>query len=223
MRHKRVGRKLGVTTKHRKAMFRNMATDLLRHDSIKTTDTRAKEIRRVVEKLITLAKKGTLEARRKASGYVRDKEVVKKLFSDLAEKYQDRPGGYTRIIKLGYRKGDNAPISLIELVQEEFKQKKKRKPKKKHSEEQTAKQSTETKSSKKESAEELGLVEKEVAAAEIVDQATEVVEAVEQPEVSEDVEPKDELKAESQEPIDEETIADSEDVAIEESSSDEEE
>lgn len=160
MRHKRVGRKLGVTTKHRKAMFRNMATDLLRHDKIKTTDTRAKEIRRVVDKLITLAKKGTLEARRKASGFVRDPEIVKKLFSELAEKYKERPGGYTRIIKLGYRKGDNTPISLIELVQEEYKPKKKKKTKKKSTQAKTSKDQNTKSSSKKESAEDLGLVEK---------------------------------------------------------------
>ena len=159
MRHKRIGRKLGMKTKHRKSMFRNMATDILRYEAIKTTDTRAKEIRRVVEKLITLAKKGTLEARRKAAGYVRDKEVVKKLFSELAEKYKDRPGGYTRIIKLGYRRGDNTPMSLIELVQEEYKAKKKRKIGKKSESEATTSQSTETKSSKKESAEDLGLLE----------------------------------------------------------------
>ena len=104
MRHKRVGRKLGVVTKHRRAMFRNMATDLFRHESITTTDTRAKEIRRVAEKMITLAKKGTLQARRQAASFIKDKDVLKKLFDELAEKYKDRPGGYTRIIKMGYRK-----------------------------------------------------------------------------------------------------------------------
>jgi len=111
MRHKRIGRKLGVVTKHRRAMFRNMATDLFRHESITTTDARAKEIRRVAEKMITLAKKGTLQARRQAAAFIKDKDVLKKLFSELAEKYKDRPGGYTRIIKMGYRKGDNAPLS----------------------------------------------------------------------------------------------------------------
>ena len=190
MRHKRVGRKLGVTTKHRKAMFRNMATDILRFDSIKTTDTRAKEIRRVVEKLITLAKKGTLEARRKAAGYVRDKDVVNKLFSELAEKYKDRPGGYTRIIKLGYRKGDNSPISLIELVQEDYKPRKKRKPRKQKVE-TTPNETTQAKvSSKKESAEDLGLVEKSAVAEDVVD---EVIETTSDSESAED------LKVESSE------------------------
>ena len=157
MRHRKSGRKLGVTTKHRKAMFRNMATDLLRNGKINTTDTRAKEIRRVVEKLVTLGKKGSLHARRKALGYIRDRAVVEKLFSELAQRYMERPGGYTRIVKLGYRRGDNAPISLIELVTEEYKAKRKRrkaKPK-------TQTESASKESSKKKSAEELGLVEQE--------------------------------------------------------------
>lgn len=159
MRHRRVGRKLGVKSKHRKSMFRNMATELLKHDRIKTSDVRAKEIRRVVEKLITLAKKGTLESRRKAEGYIRDKEAVKKLFGELAERFKERPGGYTRIVKLGYRRGDNTPISLIEIIEDEYKPKKKKRKttaKKKESEDTSAKTA---KSSKKESAEELGLVD----------------------------------------------------------------
>lgn len=159
MRHRRSGRKLGVTTKHRKAMFRNMATDILRNGRINTTDTRAKEIRRVVEKLITLGKNGSLHARRKALGYVRDREVVEKLFSELAERYMERPGGYTRIVKLGYRRGDNAPISLIELVTEEFRPKKKKKKKKSAPGPKTGAKTEASESSKKKSAEELGLVE----------------------------------------------------------------
>lgn len=158
MRHRRSGRKLGVTTKHRKAMFRNMATDILRNGRINTTDTRAKEIRRVVEKLITLGKNGSLHARRKALGYVRDREVVEKLFSELAERYMERPGGYTRIVKLGYRRGDNAPISLIELVTEEFRPKKKKK-KRSAPGPKPADKTKASESSKKKSAEELGLVE----------------------------------------------------------------
>ena len=159
MRHRKSGRKLGVTTKHRKAMFRNMATDLLRNGKINTTDTRAKEIRRVVEKLVTLGKNGSLHARRKALSYIRDRAVVEKLFSELAQRYMERPGGYTRIVKLGYRRGDNAPISLVELVTEEYKAKRKRrKPKPKVQTESAPK-----KSLKKKSAEELGLVEQEEA------------------------------------------------------------
>lgn len=175
MRHRKSGRKLGVTTKHRKAMFRNMATDLLRNGRINTTDTKAKEIRRVVEKLVTLGKNGSLHARRKALGYVRDRAVVEKLFSELAQRYMERPGGYTRIVKLGYRRGDNAPISLIELVTEEYKAKRKRRRAKPKTEAGSAPK----KSSKKKSAEELGLVEQEETAESQVDEqgGAEVTEA----------------------------------------------
>lgn len=173
MRHKRTGRKLGVVTKHRRSIFRNMATDLFRYDSLKTTDTRAKEIRRVAEKLITLAKKGTLQSRRQAATFIKDKDVLRKLFDEIAEKHKDRPGGYTRIVKLGFRKGDNAPISLIELVEEEYEPKSKKKKTTK-----TTKKATDTKakSTKKESAEELGLIEegtKATAAAEVVQEVKE--------------------------------------------------
>ncbi len=147
-------------------MFRNMATDLLRNGRINTTDTRAKEIRRVVEKLVTLGKNGSLHARRKALGYIRDRAVVEKLFSELAQRYMERPGGYTRIVKLGYRRGDNAPISLVELVTEEYKAKGKRQKAKPKAETESAQK----KSSKKKSAEELGLVEQEDAAGGEVDE-----------------------------------------------------
>lgn len=151
-------------------MFRNMATDLLRNGKINTTDTRAKEIRRVVEKLVTLGKNGSLHARRKALGYIRDRAVVEKLFSELAQRYMERPGGYTRIVKLGYRRGDNAPISLIELVTEEYKAKRKRRKAKPKAEAESAQK----KSSKKKSAEELGLVEQEDAVESQVDEQGEV-------------------------------------------------
>ncbi len=166
MRHRKSGRKLGVTTKHRKAMFRNMATDLLRNGKINTTDTRAKEIRRVVEKLVTLGKNGSLHARRKALGYIRDRLVVEKLFSELAQRYMERPGGYTRIVKLGYRRGDNAPVSLVELVTEEYKAKRKRRKAKPKAKTESAPR----KSSKKKSAEELGLVEEEEATKDQMDE-----------------------------------------------------
>lgn len=189
MRHRKSGRKLGVTTKHRKAMFRNMATDLLRNGRINTTDTKAKEIRRVVEKLVTLGKNGSLHARRKALGYIRDRAVVEKLFSELAQRYMERPGGYTRIVKLGYRRGDNAPISLIELVTEEYKAKRKRrkaKPK-------TATKAASKESSKKKSAEELGLVEQEEAVENRADEQGE-------PEVAEPESPEPQEQTDSQEP-----------------------
>ena len=134
-----------------------MATDLLRSGKINTTDTKAKEIRKVVEKLVTLGKKGSLHARRKALSYIRDRAVVEKLFSELAQRYMDRPGGYTRIVKLGYRRGDNAPVSLIELVTEEYRPSKKRRKAKPVA----GTGSDPQKGSKKKSAEQLGLLEQD--------------------------------------------------------------
>ncbi|MBE9536133.1 MAG: 50S ribosomal protein L17 [Proteobacteria bacterium] len=120
MRHQKTGRQLGRNSSHRKAMFRNMVVSLLDHESIKTTDAKAKELRKYAERLITLAKKGDLSARRRARVMVNDKDVLNKLFDTLAARYKDRPGGYTRIVKLGLRPGDNAPLSVIQLVQEEM-------------------------------------------------------------------------------------------------------
>ncbi|MBJ6725826.1 50S ribosomal protein L17 [Geomesophilobacter sediminis] len=124
MRHGNAGRRLGRTTSHRIAMFRNMVTSFLEHGRITTTDAKAKELRSIAEKMITLGKKGDLHATRQAAAYIRDKKVVTKLFTTIAPKYADRPGGYTRIIKLGIRPGDTAPVSIIELVEEEMKPKK---------------------------------------------------------------------------------------------------
>jgi len=118
MRHNNSGRRLGRTTSHRIAMFRNMVTSLLNHERIITTDAKAKEIRSVAEKMITLGKRGDLHAHRQAAAYIREKSVVTKLFSLIAPRYKDRPGGYTRIIKLGQRLGDAASMSVIELVEE---------------------------------------------------------------------------------------------------------
>jgi len=118
MRHNNSGRRLGRTTSHRIAMFRNMVTSLLNHERIITTDAKAKEIRSVAEKMITLGKRGDLHAHRQAAAYIREKTVVTKLFSMIAPRYKDRPGGYTRIIKLGQRLGDAASMSVIELVEE---------------------------------------------------------------------------------------------------------
>ena len=162
MRHKRLGRKLGVVTKHRRAMLRNMVTDFLRHEKIRSTDTRLKELKRLAEKMITLAKLGTLHARRRAAETIRDKEVLKKLFDEIAGKYKERPGGYTRIIKLGMRRGDNAPISVLELVGEELKPKRRKKSKTGAEKRSTStKEAPEAKSRKKEAAEELGLIKQE--------------------------------------------------------------
>jgi len=109
-------RKLGRKTSHRNLMLRNLTTDVLKHGKITTTVTRAKETRRMVEKMITLGKRGDLSARRAALAYITDEEVVKNLFSEIAPKYAERNGGYTRITKLGERRGDSAPMSILELI-----------------------------------------------------------------------------------------------------------
>jgi len=116
MRHKKSGRKLGRNSSHRKAMFRNMAASLLRHETIKTTVPKAKELRRVVEPLITLAKVDGVANRRLAFSRLRDKEVVGKLFNDLGPRFKERPGGYIRILKTGPRAGDAAPMAIVQLV-----------------------------------------------------------------------------------------------------------
>ena len=116
MRHRHGLRKLNRTSSHRLAMLRNMSNSLLTHELIKTTLPKAKELRRVVEPLITLAKEPTVANRRLAFNRLRDRDVVVKLFNELGPRYNTRPGGYTRILKMGFRVGDNAPMALIELV-----------------------------------------------------------------------------------------------------------
>jgi len=116
MRHGKSGRKLNRTASHRKAMFANMAAALIKHEQIITTLPKAKEMRPIIEKLITLAKNGDLHARRQAIAQIRDKEQVKKLFDVLGERYKDRSGGYARVMKAGFRYGDNAPMAVLELV-----------------------------------------------------------------------------------------------------------
>ena len=116
MRHHNSGRQLNRNSSHRKAMFRNMAASLVRHEVIKTTLPKAKELRRVAEPLITMAKIDTVHKRRLAFARLRDRDVVTKLFNELGPRYKDRPGGYLRILKMGYRAGDKAPMALVELV-----------------------------------------------------------------------------------------------------------
>ena len=116
MRHGFRGRRFNRTTEHRKAMFANMASALIKHEQIVTTLPKAKDLRPVVEKLITLGKRGDLHARRLAMSQLRDEAMVKKLFAVLGARYQDRQGGYTRIMKAGFRFGDNAPMAVIEFV-----------------------------------------------------------------------------------------------------------
>ncbi len=116
MRHRKSGRKLNRNSSHRQAMFRNMAASLFEHEAIRTTLPKAKELRRVAEPLITLAGKDTVANRRLAFARLRDKAVVTKLFEELGPRYQERPGGYLRVLKAGFRAGDNAPMAFVELV-----------------------------------------------------------------------------------------------------------
>ena len=116
MRHKKRGRGLGRNASHRKAMFRNMVTSLFKYEQIETTDAKAKELRPVAEKMISLAKRGDLHARRLALSYIRDKSVTHRLFGELKERYLNRQGGYLRIVKKGIRRGDGALISIIQLL-----------------------------------------------------------------------------------------------------------
>jgi large subunit ribosomal protein L17 len=114
----KVDSKLGRTTSHRKAMLRTMVTSLLKNEKIKTTDSKAKELKKVAEKMIGLGKRGDLHARRQAAAIVRERDMVGKLFGELSARYKDRSGGYTRIVKTGFRVGDNAPMSIIEFVRD---------------------------------------------------------------------------------------------------------
>jgi len=116
MKHKVAGRKLGRNPAHRKAMLRNLVTSLLEHERIVTTVPKAKEARKIADKMITLAKRGDLHARRQAMSYIRTRSIVVKLFDELSEQYADRQGGYTRIIRTGTRSGDAAPMAIVELV-----------------------------------------------------------------------------------------------------------
>jgi large subunit ribosomal protein L17 len=128
MHHGKTGSKLGRSSSHKEAMLRNMVTSVIKYERIRTTDSKAKELKKVAEKMITLGKKGSLHARRQALAVVRDKDMVGKLFGELTERYRNRPGGYTRIVKAGYRFGDNAPVSILEFITDE-KKKEKAKPK----------------------------------------------------------------------------------------------
>ena len=116
MRHQKTGRKLGRNSSHRRAMFRNMVTSLFKYEQLETTDAKAKELRSVAEKMITLAKRGDLHARRQALSYMKDKGVTHPLFDDLKDRFMDRHGGCVRVIKKGSRRGDNAPISIVQLI-----------------------------------------------------------------------------------------------------------
>jgi|SRR5690242_5463727 large subunit ribosomal protein L17 len=116
MRHRRSGRKLGRDSAHRKALYANLAGALIEHGRIKTTEAKAKEVRPIAEQMITLGRRGDLAARRRALAFLRTQEVVHKLFAEVAPRFADRPGGYTRVVKLGPRPGDSAPMAYLELV-----------------------------------------------------------------------------------------------------------
>jgi len=154
MRHRKASLKLNRTTSHRKAMFRNMVTSLFKHERIRTTGAKAKELRRWADHIITLAKRGDLHARRQALSIIREKGVVHKLFAEAHQKFGDSAGGYTRIVKLGRRAGDAAPMSLIELVVPEAGGKKKTKKK-------AGKATAEKKKTKADKKAEIGTTQKE--------------------------------------------------------------
>ena len=116
MRHRKAGNQLGRNTSHRRAMLRNMVTSLFKYEQIETTDAKAKAIRPIAEKMITLAKRGDLHARRQALSYMQDKEVTHRLFDELTDRFSSREGGYLRIVKKGFRKGDSASISVVQLL-----------------------------------------------------------------------------------------------------------
>lgn len=116
MRHRKSGRKLNRNSSHRKAMYRNLAASLVRHETIRTTVPKAKELRRVIEPLITLAKEDGASRRRLAFSRLRDEAAVGKLFNDLGPRFRERPGGYLRILKMGYRRGDSAPMAIVQLL-----------------------------------------------------------------------------------------------------------
>jgi large subunit ribosomal protein L17 len=116
MRHLKAGKRLGRSSAHRLALYRNLVAELVKRDRIETTDAKAKELRRIADRMVTLGKQGTLAARRRAAAYMRSPQAVRRLFDDVAPRFQDRPGGYTRVTKLGLRTGDAAPMSIIEFT-----------------------------------------------------------------------------------------------------------
>lgn len=138
MRHLKSGRKFGRNSSSRKAMMRNLATSLFKHEKIQTTDAKAKELRGFAERLITRARKGTLHDMRLVLTEIHDKTVVKKLFDEIAPRYTERPGGYTRVTRVGFRKGDGAELAIIELIQEELAKKKRRRKRRKSADAEAA-------------------------------------------------------------------------------------
>ncbi len=195
MRHRKVSRRLVTKWEHRVSLMRNQVTDLLRYGRITTTLAKAKELRRVADRMITLAKKGDLASRRRALAVIRDKAVVRKLFSELREKYLDRPGGYTRVVKIGPRRGDAAMMAIVELVEEKLSHKRSRRK----LERERAVEKKVQKALRKEEPREAGPSEAE----EVKEEAKAEPQAEAQPEVSESQpseEPQAAAPAESSEP-----------------------
>ena len=206
MRHLKSGRQLGRNSSHRKAMFRNMVVSLLDHESITTTDSKAKELRKFAERVITLGKKGSLNDRRRARLMVNDRDVLQKLFTTLAERYKERPGGYTRIVKLGLRPGDKAPLSVIQLVQEEVNVKEKTKKKAKTTKTKEAEKVTKKAAEVKETVESKQPEEKAQADTESPSAESVKEEAIETKESeAEEVEAKETPEAEKSQPTEEKT------------------
>ncbi len=158
MRHLKAGRKFNRSASHRRALLRNLVTSLLRHERIQTTDAKAKELRRWSDRMIGLGKQGTLHARRQALAVIQDEDVVHKLFDALATRFKNRPGGYSRVVKIGWRRGDCAPVSIVELMPAEAKadsapgQKKSRRRSRKDADTGAKKESAPRRSAKKASA-----------------------------------------------------------------------
>jgi len=224
MRHLKSGRKLSRRKNHRNAMLTNLAASLIMNGRVKTTDAKAKEVRPFVERMVTFAKRGDLHARRVVLSRLKDTAAVKKLFDEIGPQYTNRFGGYTRIVKLGFRRGDNSPVSLIEFVKDEDTKKvtKKQKPSK-----PGAKAKPEPSKAPEETIEAAGEVEEAVETAEVITEPSEEAEEEKAEEVSEEKaqEPSPaETKAESEEKVDsaEDTGDDTEKAADEKSSSDEE-
>ncbi|MEA3391393.1 MAG: 50S ribosomal protein L17 [Candidatus Marinimicrobia bacterium] len=178
MRHQKRGRKLGRTASHRKAMLQNMAASVLLHKQIKTTEAKAKEARKLVERLITYGKKGTTHARRLAFAILRDKKATTILFDEIAPVYENRQGGYTRLIKLGYRPNDTSKVVLLQLV--DFFSEEPKKDKKKSTEKKASKPAVSKKVEVKEETPIEKTVETETVAEEVIKEATPLEEAVEE-------------------------------------------
>jgi large subunit ribosomal protein L17 len=200
MRHRKTTPQLGRSPSHRKAMLRNMVTDFLRYGKIRTTEAKAKALRPYAEKLITAAKKDTLHARRRVARLVRDKEVLRKLFNEIAPRYAERPGGYCRIVKLPSRAGDNASMALIELVEAEMKTRTKRKKRAYDGPLTAAADTAAAAAAVAEAADEVATDVAEEAADEVAEEAADAEQAVEAADEGDTTEPAaDDSAAESEE------------------------